>query len=139
LHTAPTTKALVDEAFGYSHDADKAVSQVLDFLRLWANFHFPQLLRALDRIQKDVFRKLGTRSGDYALYAGKIENRFVDPHLVALEEYGIPLEVARTLRPYLSPYDDLDGALQRLRRLPLDRTNLSNFEKSLVRDAKESM
>lgn len=139
LHPAPTTKQLITEAYNYSHDADKAVAQVLDFLRLWANFHFPQLLRALDRIQKDVFRRLRRQSGDYGLYASKIENRFVDPPLVALEEYGIPLEVARKLRRYLLPYDDLDGALQRLRSLSLDNTNLTGFEKALVRDAQKSI
>lgn len=58
-------------------DADKAVQQVLDFLRLWSAFHFPQLLRALDRIQRDVFRRVRERSGDYSFYASRIENRFL--------------------------------------------------------------
>jgi hypothetical protein len=56
------------------------------------------------------------------------EHYFTDPTLVALEEYGIPLEVAKKVNPYLSPYADLDGALEKLRRLNLDRTNLSRFE-----------
>lgn len=139
LHTAPATKTLIDKAFEYSRDADKAVSQVLDFLKLWSGFHFPQLLRALDGIQRDVFRRLGKPAGDYSFYASRIENRFVDPALVALEEYGIPLEVARRLDRYLAPYQNLDDALEKLRRLPVGRTDLSLFEKTLVKDAQNSL
>jgi hypothetical protein len=76
LHSAPSTKTLIEKSFRYHKDADKAVQEVLDFLRLWSGFHFPQLLRALDRIQKDVFRRVQQGSGDYAFYAGMIENRF---------------------------------------------------------------
>ncbi|PYX12460.1 MAG: helicase [Acidobacteria bacterium] len=98
LHGSPSAKALIQKSFTYHKDADKAVQEVLDFLRLWANFHFPQLLRTLDRIQKDVFRRLRMpSSGNYDFYANRVENFFADPALVALEEYGIPLEVAKKL------------------------------------------
>ena len=92
-------KSLSVRTFTFKYkDADKAVQEVLDFLRLWANFHFPQLLRTLDRIQKDVFRRLRMpSSGNYDFYANRVENFFADPALVALEEYGIPLEVAKKL------------------------------------------
>jgi hypothetical protein len=101
---------------------------VLDFLKLWANFHFPQFLRALDRIQKDVFRRARMPSGDYEVYANKVENRFMDPPLIALEEYSIPLEVALKLRRHLRPYENLDGLLENLRRLPIAKTNLSGLK-----------
>ena len=139
LHDAPSTRALIQEAFAYCHDADQAVQQVLDFLNLWANFHFPQLLRALDRIQKDVFQRFGLRSGDYGVYAAKIANRFVDPSLVALEEYGVPLEVALKLHRYLRPYSNVDDALANLRRLPLEKMNLFGFERAVVEDAQKTL
>jgi hypothetical protein len=139
LHPAPTTKQLILEYLKYHQEPDEAISQVLDFLKLWANFHFPQLLRAVDRIQKEVFRKLRMPSGDYNLYASKVESRFVDPSLVALEEYGIPLEIARKLDPRLRPYEDLDQVLEKLRRLPVERTNLSAFEKKILREAQSTL
>lgn len=139
LHSAPSTKTLIDKSFAYHKDADKAVQEVLDFLRLWSAFHFPQLLRALDRIQKDVFRRVQERAGDYSLYAGMIENRFLPASLVALEEYGIPLEVARKLQRTLSPVDSLDAVLERLRSLAVDQLNLSPFERRLVRDAQSTL
>jgi len=135
LHSAPTTKELVASSMKFTKNADEAVSQVLDFLRLWSNFHFPQLLRCLDRIQKDVFRRLGIPSGDYDLYAAKVESRFFDPTLVALEEYGIPLEIALKLRLYLQPLTNLDEVLGKLGSISLEKTNLSQFEKNVVRDA----
>jgi hypothetical protein len=139
LHEAPTTKALIREAFAYFKDADQSVQQVLDFLRLWANFHFPQFLRALDRIQRDVFQRAGLPSGDYGVYAAKVENRFIDPSLVALEEYGIPIEVAQKLYRYLRPYEDLDGALEKLRGLPIEKTRLLGFERAVVEDAQKTL
>ena len=139
LHDAPTTKALIQDAFAHFKDADAAVQQVLDFLKLWANFHFPQLLRALDRIQKDVFQRAGLLSGDYSVYAGKVENRFIDPSLVALEEYGIPLEVGVKLHRYLRPYENLDDVLENLRRMPIEKISLSGFERAVVEDAQKSL
>jgi hypothetical protein len=139
LHSSPSTRSLIDKQFAHHKDADEAVKQVLDFQRLWAGFHFPQLLRALDRIQRDVFRRLRMPSGDYDFYASRIENLFTNPALVAFEEYGIPLEVGKKLSPLLMPFDNLDGALERLRRLSVEKTHLSDFEKSLVRDAQKSL
>jgi hypothetical protein len=139
LHSAPPTKELIKKAFEYGEDADEAVAQVLDFLRLWANFHFPQLLRSLDRIQKDVFKRLGMPSGDYEFYATRVENRFVDSPLLALEEYGIPLEITMKIRPYLRPYETLDDVLGKLRAIVLEGTTLSEFEKSVVKDAQSTL
>ena len=139
LHSAPTTKALISKSYEHHKDADKSVQEVLDFLRLWSAFHFPQLLRALDRIQKDVFRRVKQRGGDYAFYAAMIENRFLPAPLIALEEYGIPLEVARKLQARLAPMDSLDAVLERLRSLVVDQLALSPFERRLVRDAQASL
>ena len=139
LQNMPSSRLLIDKAYQYHKDADAAVQQVLDFLKLWASFHFPQFLRALERIQRDLFRRVNMRAGNYEVYASRVENFFADPALVALEEYGIPLEVAKKLYRHLAPYADLDGALERLRILQLERTNLSRFEISLVRDAQESL
>jgi len=139
LSSAPSTRSLVQTAFEYHQDADAAVQQVLDFLKLWAGFHFPQFMRALDRIQRDVFRRVNMSAGNYDAYANRVENFFTDSALVALEEYGIPLEVAKKLAPSLGPYQTLDEALEKLRVLQLDGANLSRFEATLVRDAQATL
>lgn len=55
---------MIQSQVDYWGDADTAVQQVLDFLRLWANFNFPRLLRGLNRIQKDVFTRANIAPDD---------------------------------------------------------------------------
>ena len=47
LRAAPTASSLIQSQMVYVHDVDAAVQKVLDFQRLWANFHFPRPSRAL--------------------------------------------------------------------------------------------
>jgi len=135
LRELPSVAQLVQEQNAYLNDADKAVQQVLDFMRLWAGFHFPRLLRALDRIQKDVFKRLNVPSGDYEMFAVRVENLFLDPTLSALDEYGIPIQVSLKLVEQLKPNGDLDEVLERVKQLDVERIRLTQFEKLLVRDA----
>ena len=114
--------------------ADDAVQNVLDFLRLWPGFHFPRLLMAIDRIQKDVFGQLGYRSGEYSAYAVQSENLFLDPTIPALEEYGIPLQLGIKLSNIVSTHGDLDLAMERLRTLNLKDLPLADFERVLLQD-----
>jgi hypothetical protein len=137
LRSAPTASEMIRSQLQNPRDPDTAVQQVLDFLRLWANFHFPRLLRALDKIQQDLFRRARIRPGDYEYFANRVENYFLDAAIVALDEYGIPLEVGRKLQPFLMTDDNLDATLEKLRTLDLERTNLTQFERKLVMDARE--
>src|SRR5690606_12658789 len=122
-----------------NNDPDQAVKAVLDFQRLWATFHFPKLLRAIGRIQDVVFSKRSLPTGDYDQYASLIEHLFLNPVVVALEEYGIPLPLGRKLEPYFGGESDLDAALVRIRGLNLTMLPLSPFERSLIEDARVSM
>ncbi|HVP44724.1 MAG TPA: hypothetical protein VMS96_14940, partial [Terriglobales bacterium] len=135
LRSAPRTRELILEANQWFNDPDEAVQQVLDFLRLWANFHFPRLLRSVDRIQREIFASVGMRPGNYDFFASRVENLFIDSNITALDDYGVPLEVGRKLTNVLDTSGDLDAVLERLRQLNVDMTNLSAFEKQLVREA----
>jgi hypothetical protein len=132
-------KQLIYNQIRYCEDADEAVQMTLDFVRLWAMFNFPRLLRALDGIQRDVFERVGLLPGNYEFYANAVENLFLDKAIVALDEYGVPLELARKLESRLQPNNDLDSALKALKRLNVDLTDLSPFEKELIRDAQRSI
>ena len=135
LRDRPTAKDILENLLQSSRDADEAASRTNDFLRLWATFHFPRLLRALDRIQRDVLGRRGLSVGNYEYFAAAVENLFLDPAIVALDEYGIPLEVGRKLENQLQADGSIDTALQALRDISVEDTNLSEFEKDLVRDA----
>lgn len=136
----PSIADLVKSQLPYANnDPDQAVRAVLDFQRLWATFHFPKLLRAIGRIQVAVFSKRSLPTGDYDQYASLVEHLFLNPVVVALEEYGIPLPLARKLEPHFGNERDLDAALARIRVLDLSTLPLSSFEKSLFEDARSSM
>lgn len=129
-------RRLVQNQRRFSPTADDTVTRVLDFLRGWATFHFPRLLRAFSNIHRDVLGRQGYRIGNYEWYAGQVESLFLDPVLLTLEEFGIPLEVSRKLSRVLSTDGDLDTAIERLRRLELDMWPLTNFERELIEDAR---
>lgn len=142
LYSRPLTRDLIRTMIGNSDGLpEEFITRTMDFLRLWANFHFPKLLRAIDLIQRDVFsrqsRPLAT--GNYEYFAAQVENFFFDPALVALDEYGIPLEVARQIEFHLQPSGNVDDILQRLRALDVSTLRLTAFEKSLIRHAQQGL
>lgn len=120
-------------------DPDTAVQSVLDFVRLWATFHFPRLLRAMERIQRHVYEGRNLRPGGYGVYAAQVESLFLGPHVVPLEEYGVPLEVGRKLARFLNQQMSLDEAIAIVRRIPADRVTDDPFEQELLKDAQRSM
>lgn len=125
---------LIEEAISYKPDekVDVIISRILDFRRLWANFHFPRLLRAMESIVNSVQRAKGaSRFCDYSAFSIMVENYFFDPSLVALEEYGLPIEVASRLESVLSHEGDLDMALIALKNIG-DSYALSEIDRKFV-------
>jgi hypothetical protein len=139
LRSAPSTAEIVAAQLSYRDDPDEAVQGTLDFQRLWAMFHFPRLLRAIDRIQRDVFRRLRLPVGNFEVFASQVESLFLDPAIVALDEYGVPIEIARKLEAELDPAGSLDVALARLASLDLKALDLHSFERELLTYAIEGL
>jgi hypothetical protein len=83
-----------------------------------------------------VLTRAGHEAGDYTLFAASVENMFAPAYLAALDEYGIPLQVALKLEAFVSPYSGLDALLDRMRQVDLSATGLSDFEQSLVAAAR---
>jgi hypothetical protein len=120
-----------------NHDPNQAVRAALDFLRLWAAFHFPRLLRALNLIARDVFEPRRLPVGDYSAYATRVENLFLEPALIALDEYGIPLPLARRIHRYFGNERDFDKLIERLRAVDVEKLGLAPFEQDMVLDAQK--
>jgi hypothetical protein len=118
-----------------NNDPNQAVRAALDFIRLWAGFHFPRLLRALNAIARDVFEPRRLPVGDYSAYATRVENLFLDPALIALDEYGVPLPLARRIHSQLGNERDFDRLIERLRTLNLRNLGLRPFEQDVLADA----
>jgi hypothetical protein len=131
--------ALIRQERDVELDPDAAVQSVLDFIRLWSTFHFPRLLRAMERIQRHVYEGLGLKPGSYGAYAAQVESLFLGPHIVALEEYGIPIEVGRKLGRFLNSNMSLDEALAIVRRVPVERVSQDPFEQEMLKDAQRAI
>ena len=113
---------------------DEKVETILNFVRHWATFHFPRLLMAIDLIQKDVFTRNQLIPGDYKAYAESVENLFLSPALVALDEYGIPLQLAIKLSSKLDLETSLDEALSIIKRINVNEYELHPFEREILED-----
>jgi hypothetical protein len=109
---------------------DEAVERVLEFERTWASFELPRILRAFSDIRRHV---VGGR-GDYSFFAGRLENLFRPPFQVALEEFGIPLQVSDKITGSLADLDSIDEALAAVKALRLDSLDLDQFEQELMKD-----
>lgn len=138
-----TTRAIIDDEIdrrsAESKDSNVVVEDTLDFVRYWASYNFPQYLRTLHRIQDHVLTEAGYEAGSFMALASMIENAFVDPAIYALDEYGVPLELARQLASLLDPGGDLDRALDGLRRLEPEKLPLDSFEVEMIRHAQEGL
>lgn len=88
----------------------EAVEKVLEFDRSWASFDLPKYLMAFDSVRRYLFQ-----AGDYSHFASMIENLFRGPFQVALEEYGLPIQVTARFGDLLEGAPDFDAALSRLR------------------------
>ncbi len=141
LAVAQSARALIEAESESSEPekVDELVQGVSEFLRRIAGYQFPMRLRALERIQEVVFSRVGLRPGSYAAYALRVENLFLPNPLIALDEYGIPPELARKLRHDLQAEGDLDLVLERLAEIDPGRGDLTEFEVELLTEAQSSL
>jgi hypothetical protein len=141
LRDTPTIRELVENQIGFMSNwrpdthPNEAVQNVLDFNRLWANFHFPRLLRTIDRIQKELLSTRGIQSGDFSFFATQVEQFFLDPALIALEEYDILIQTSRRIQHIILKEGDLDHTLNNLKLIDLSLLPIDKFERYLIGDA----
>lgn len=119
--------------------ADEAVERVLSFDRNWAGFEFPRLLMALWRIQAHVLDGKFGRSGNYSFFAARVEQLFRNPALVALEEYGLPLQIGEKIGRHVALSDDLDAATAQIRDVNPAACDLNGFESEILKDVQETI
>lgn len=115
-------------------DADEALEDFLEFTRHWLGFKAPRLMSAVNRIQREVLARHSKRPGEYSFFCGQMESLFMSPVVVALEEYGVPLQLAEKIVPALNNPKTLDEALCKLaERHTAEIGVLSAFERTLVK------
>jgi hypothetical protein len=118
---------------------DEAIETLLDFQRQWAEFRAPNLLSAVDRIQRHVFEKYGLSAGNYDAFIGQVENLGRSPVVNALDEYGLPTQIGQIVWENSGRPDTLDEMLDAMRQRHLYFMGLSQFENRLVQDVRISL
>lgn len=121
------------------HSVDQIAEEVLDFMRFWASHNFPKMLRSLDRIARYVLKRNGLPTGDFTVYAAQVENCFLPPTVVALEEYGLPRSVTMRLADVLPVEASLDDVLDRLAQIGGHPAQLDDFELEVLDDVRTSL
>lgn len=117
--------------------ASEAVERALRIVRNVICQRFPRALMVIHAIQHDILTRQKLVPGDYAFFAEQAENLFMPSVLFALDEYGVPIQTAKTLEPWLLPAQTLDDVLERFRSLPLARFQLSAFESDVIADVRQ--
>lgn len=117
-----------------------AVESALSFLRNYVGYTFGRQLMAVSRIQADVLTRLkGARPGDYALLAARAESLFMPAGLYALDEYGVPAEIAAKLMRSMGAIEDVDQGLRMLATMDLNGIDLMPFERDLIDNVRRSL
>lgn len=111
---------------------DEAVERVFEFDRNWAGFELPRLLMALSRIQHHIFDRRFHAVGDYSVFATKLETLFRNSISIALEEFGLPIQLSEKIRKLVSLGEEIDGAIRIIKNLDVERLKLDSFEKQLL-------
>lgn len=118
---------------------DEAIELTLDFQRQWAEFKAPNLLSALNRIQRHIFEHSNLQPGNYDAYISHIENLGRNPVVNALDEYGLPTQVGQIVWERLGSPETLDETLARLRASEGLFPRLTLFENLLVTDVRATL
>jgi len=139
LEQGDTRQLIAKQIEFYGDDKlDRTILAVLKFQRRGLTFEAPKWLTVVDRLQRVLLPRRGLDSGDYSAFLARIESLFLPAPLAALDEYGVPIELARKLSLRLGG-DELDAVLARLDSLDLDAIDLDPFERRLLHEAQADL
>jgi len=138
LSQRPSIAEMIQEQLDYFKDdkIDAHIDDVLSFLRNWAGFNFPRLLRTMDLIQKEVLDEAD--AGNFLSYAAQVECWFRDPVISALDEYGLPMQIVDEIQNIVLVEGDFDATVDKIRELDVQSLNLHPFSLEIIEDFQNS-
>ncbi|MEX6508836.1 DEAD/DEAH box helicase [Jiella sp. M17.18] len=117
-----------------------AVEGALAFLRNYVGYTFGRQLMAVSRIQADVLSRFkASPPGDYSLFAARADSLFLPAGIYALDEYGVPSEIAAKLMRLTGSMEDVDEGLRMLASITLDDIDLLPFERDLIENVRRTL
>ncbi len=69
---------------------DDAIRFALQAMKHWFGYKIPKWIQTINKLQKHVATLNNLNAGEYSFYASQIENDFIQPNLMILNEYGVP-------------------------------------------------
>ena len=128
-------------SFNLNVEADtieKAIEEVLKFIRNDASFKIPKLLSVVDSIQRYVFESNGSSEyGDYSIFTSLLENDKISEHFRFLIDFGVPSTAVKKLEIHLKNNtitynDDIEIVLWLKQNIQVFRTILLEYEYDLL-------
>ncbi|MBC2078769.1 helicase [Listeria booriae] len=139
---SPSMKNIISEQVEYSKKShstgenmeinkdeivEKAIGEILSFIRKDAGYKIPKLLNVIESIQQYVFRQHGFPTSDYSYFASRLENEMVDERLRMLIDFGVPVSAVRTISGSIPVgLETEEGILRYIRR------NFKKVSKDLI-------
>jgi hypothetical protein len=121
-------------------DISSKIDEALKIARNIVSFSFPQDLMVIHNIQLEVAAMLDVQAGDYTVYAEAANHLFLPATVAALDEYGVPLQIAGKISSRLEPHIVLDAVISKLRGLEVDEVGeLTDFERRWIRTVQETL
>lgn len=95
-------KILIKNDYDYwskkkSYSVDDAVQNVFNFKKNLINYNLPRIIYAINDIQEFVFKHYDYSYGNYKQFVVALENFYGPASINALEEFGIPNQVAKKI------------------------------------------
>lgn len=117
-----------------------AIDSGLRFLRSFVCFTLPRQLSAIERIHREVCRRLAIRShADYRYFIGQAETMFLNSNVFFLDEFGIPYSMGGKLLKDRAPEEPLQDAIDAIVSLDPNAANLHPFEVDILNSVAVSM
>lgn len=138
----PDIRTLIAIEVGDKFEKDeinKSIESEINFIKYWPQYHFPNYLRSLDSIAKDILIKNNYKNGDFTYLALQLECLFNHPFFNVLEEYGLPFQTSRKIRRILNLDSSLDDLFSSIKKINTENIGLDDFEINMINQLKEQV
>lgn len=122
----------------YVESVDQAVNRALSNIRNVAGYNGPRLLRGFAKVLSQIHPQYDDKGQRLNFYAARVEHGGLPAEINALEEYGIPIQLAQRLQRFIHVPDDLDATLHQLAAIPRGLLPFTPFEEYLLKDFREN-
>lgn len=109
---------------------ERAIEEILKFIRNDANYKIPKLLSVVESIQKYTFEQFDGKYGDYSLFISLLENEKVGEKFRFLIDYGIPSSAIKKLETQFKQEGHRND--DNVEIIPWIKRNVRNLKKNLL-------